>query len=121
MTCAECELHKENNLDLREENEKLKLLNEGKDQRIKFLESQNEIYRAENLMFRNFLNRQKVDVEILLNKTPKETNVLDIPLKCSSCESVINAGTIFYKHKIHGTVCEHCPEFIDGGIKPIKD
>lgn len=116
MTCAECELHKENNLDLR------KQLHSAEQSMMCFCSSltikinANGTGKCDVCTYRDKKRAlREVSEKVEINK------ILDIPIKCSICKNTINDGTIFYKHKIHGIVCEHCPEFEDGGVKPIKD
>jgi len=44
-------------------------------------------------------------------------DVVELVTKCKKCHQEIPDEGIYYKHPIHGIVCEYCPEFKDGGIE----
>lgn len=48
-------------------------------------------------------------------------NLLDLISICHVCKRELNDGEIYLKHPKYGIVCEHCPEFSDGGIAPVID
>lgn len=50
-----------------------------------------------------------------------EAKVIDLHSNCMVCKREIPEGSIYYKHPVHGIVCEYCPQFTDGGIEVDDD
>jgi len=45
----------------------------------------------------------------------------EVLIECQVCKEILEPEEVYYSHPQLGFVCENCPEFEDGGIKPIKE
>ena len=49
------------------------------------------------------------------------SNIIELVVKCNYCKREILEEMAYYKHPIHGIVCERCGPFKDGGISLNED